>query len=68
MSEGYSKLDPISQAWILSVMRPGAAAEGILAMARVPYERWLRFVLPFMIKMWILGAIALVVAVFIDYS
>jgi Tfp pilus assembly protein PilF len=39
MSEGYSKLDPISQAWILSVMRPGAAAEGILAMARKSEHR-----------------------------
>ena len=36
---------------------------GILAMAHVPYERWLRYVLPFMIKMWILGSIALIVAV-----
>ncbi len=45
-----------------------AVLVGILAMARVPYDRWLRFVLPFMIKMWILGAISLVVAVFIGFA
>ena len=40
---------------------------GILTMARVPYARWLRFVLPFIIKIWIVGAVALVVAVMIGY-
>ncbi len=44
-----------------------AVLVGILAMARIPYERWLRFVVPFMIKIWILAAIALVVAVSIGY-
>ena len=41
---------------------------GILAMAGVPYDRWLRFVLPFMVKIAIVGSIALVVAVVIGYS
>lgn len=41
---------------------------GILAIAGVPWERWLRFVLPFMIKVWVLGSIALAVAVAIGYS
>jgi uncharacterized ion transporter superfamily protein YfcC len=41
---------------------------GILAIAGVPYERWLRFVLPFMLKVWIVGSIALVVAVWIGVS
>jgi uncharacterized ion transporter superfamily protein YfcC len=40
---------------------------GILTMARIPYDRWLRFVLPFMIKIWLLAALALVVAVQIGY-
>ena len=44
-----------------------AVLVGILAMARIPYERWLRFVLPFMIKVWIAGSIALVVAVAFGY-
>jgi len=38
---------------------------GILTMARIPYERWLRFIFPFMVKAWILCSIALAVAVWI---
>lgn len=41
---------------------------GILAMAGIPYDRWLRFVMPFMIKVAIAGSIALAVAVMIGYS
>jgi uncharacterized ion transporter superfamily protein YfcC len=41
---------------------------GILTLAKIPYERWLRFILPFMIKVWIVGSLALVVAVAIGYS
>ncbi len=41
---------------------------GILAMARIPYDRWLRFVLPFMVKMWILGSAVLALAVWLGYS
>ena len=41
---------------------------GILAMAGIPYDRWLRFVLPFMIKVTVVASIALVVAVLIGYS
>jgi uncharacterized ion transporter superfamily protein YfcC len=41
---------------------------GILSIAGIPYERWLRFVFPFMIKVWVLGSIALVAAVVLGYS
>ena len=41
---------------------------GILAMAGVPYDRWLRFILPFMVKIAIAGSIALIVAVLIGYD
>jgi len=41
---------------------------GILAMAGVPYDRWLRFILPFMVKIAIVGSIALMVAVWIGYE
>jgi uncharacterized ion transporter superfamily protein YfcC len=41
---------------------------GALAMAGVPYDRWLRFILPLMVKVWIAGSIALVVAVWIGYD
>jgi uncharacterized ion transporter superfamily protein YfcC len=40
---------------------------GALAMTGVPYDRWLRFILPFMLKIAIVGSIALVVAVLIGY-
>ena len=45
-----------------------AVLVGILAMARIPYDRWLRFILPFMIKVWIVGSVLLAVAVWIDYQ
>ena len=41
---------------------------GALAMAGIPYDRWLRFILPFMVKIWIVGSIALAVAVLIGYA
>jgi uncharacterized ion transporter superfamily protein YfcC len=41
---------------------------GILAMAGIPYDRWLRFILPFMAKIAIIGSIALAVAVLIGYA
>ena len=44
-----------------------AVLVGILTMAGVPYDRWVRFVMPFMLKMWLLGALALAVAVWIGY-
>jgi len=41
---------------------------GILAMAGIPYDRWLRFIWPFMVKIGIAGSIALAVAVWIGYE
>ena len=35
---------------------------------RCYYDRWLRFILPFMVKIWIVGSIALAVAVWIGYA
>lgn len=40
---------------------------GILGLAGVPYDRWLRFILPFFVKVFIVGSIALVVATMINY-
>lgn len=45
-----------------------AVLVGILAMAAVPYDRWVRFIFPFMVKMWILGSLALIAAVLLGYS
>ncbi len=41
---------------------------GILAMAGIPYDRWLKFVMPLMVKIAIVGSTALVVAVLIGYN
>lgn len=41
---------------------------GILSIAAVPYDRWVRFLMPFMLKVWLLGSLALVIAVVIGYS
>lgn len=41
---------------------------GILGLASIPYDRWLRFIFPLIIKLLILCAIALVIAVRIGYS
>lgn len=41
---------------------------GILDWAGIPYDRWLRFILPFMVKIWIAGSLAMAVAVWIGYS
>jgi uncharacterized ion transporter superfamily protein YfcC len=41
---------------------------GILAMAGIPYDRWLRFIWPLMVKIFLAGSAALVVAVLIGYS
>ncbi|MBR9988958.1 MAG: YfcC family protein [Gemmatimonadetes bacterium] len=38
---------------------------GMLAIAGVPYDRWLRFVMPFMLKVWAVSALALAVAVWL---
>jgi len=45
-----------------------AVIVGALAMAAIPYDRWLRFILPFMVKIWIVGSIALALAVLIGYE
>jgi uncharacterized ion transporter superfamily protein YfcC len=39
---------------------------GMLAIARVPFDRWLRFVVPFMLKIWLVASLALVAAVWLD--
>jgi uncharacterized ion transporter superfamily protein YfcC len=45
-----------------------AVIVGILAMAAIPFDRWFRFIIPFMLKIWLVGSIALAVAVLIGYA
>ena len=41
---------------------------GILGIAGIPYNKWFKFIFPLMIKLWIAGSIALIIAVLIGYS
>jgi uncharacterized ion transporter superfamily protein YfcC len=41
---------------------------GILSIAGIPYMRWVRFLMPLMVKIWVIGSIALVVAVLMGYQ
>jgi len=50
------------------IVPTNAVLVGILAMAKVPLDRWMRFVFPFMVKVWVLGSVALAVAVLLGYS
>ena len=45
-----------------------AVLMGIIGIAGVPYDKWFKFVIPLMVKFWILGSIALVIAVLIGYQ
>ncbi len=50
------------------VVPTNAVLMGILGIAGIPYNKWFRFIIPLMVKLWIIGAIALIVAVLIGYS
>ena len=50
------------------IVPTNAVLVGILTMAAIPYDRWVRFVFPFMVKMLVLGSVALAVAVAIGYA
>jgi len=45
-----------------------AVLVGMLGMANIPFDRWLRFILPLMVKIWVAGIVALVVAVSIGLA
>jgi uncharacterized ion transporter superfamily protein YfcC len=40
---------------------------GIIGLAGIPYDRWFRFIFPLIVKLFIVGALALMVAVWIGY-
>jgi uncharacterized ion transporter superfamily protein YfcC len=49
------------------IVPTNAVLIGILGLAGVPYDRWLRFILPFFVKVFVVGSIALVVATYMNY-
>ena len=49
------------------VVPTNALLMGMLALAHIPYQRWLRFVGPLLVKLYIVAILALVVAVYSGY-
>lgn len=45
-----------------------AVLMGIIGIAGIPYDKWFKFIIPLMIKFWILGSLALVLAVWVGYN
>jgi uncharacterized ion transporter superfamily protein YfcC len=45
------------------VVPTNALLMGMLALGKIPFQRWLRFIFPLMLKVYVVAAIALVVAV-----
>jgi uncharacterized ion transporter superfamily protein YfcC len=41
---------------------------GIIGIAGIPYDKWFKFIIPLMVKFWIVGSLALIFAVWIGYS
>ena len=50
------------------VVPTNALLMGMLGLGRIPYQRWLRFVVPCLLQLYVVAAIALAVAVAIDYQ
>jgi uncharacterized ion transporter superfamily protein YfcC len=49
------------------VVPTNAVLMGIIGIAGIPYDKWFKFIIPLMVKFWILGSIALAFAVWIGY-
>jgi uncharacterized ion transporter superfamily protein YfcC len=50
------------------IIPTNAVLMGILGLAGIPYARWLRFILPLILKLTAASAVALIVAVWIGYQ
>ena len=49
------------------VVPTNALLMGMLALARIPYQRWLRFVVPLLLKLYAVAILALILAVQLGY-
>ncbi len=49
------------------IVPTNALLMGMLALGKIPYQRWLRFVRPFLLKVYVVACIALAIAVWIEY-
>jgi uncharacterized ion transporter superfamily protein YfcC len=50
------------------IVPTNAVLMGIIGIAGIPYDKWFKFIIPLMLKIWIVGSIALVFAVWIGYK
>ena len=50
------------------IVPTNALLMGMLGLGRIPFQRWLRFIMPLMIKLFIAAAVVLVIAVKIEYA
>jgi uncharacterized ion transporter superfamily protein YfcC len=50
------------------IIPTNALLMGMLALGKIPYQRWFRFIFPLILKIFILGSIVMFVAVQIGYS
>ena len=49
------------------IVPTNALLMGILALAQIPYQRWLRFIVPLLVKLYLVAVLALFVAVQLGY-
>ena len=49
------------------IVPTNAVLMGILALGRVPYQRWARFILPLLFKLYLVAGVALLAAVRFGY-
>ncbi len=49
------------------IVPTNALLMGMLALGRIPYQRWIRFIVPFLIKVYVVALVALAIAVKIGY-
>ena len=57
----------IGDGFMNMVVPTNALLMGMLALGRVPYGRWLRFILPLMLQLYLLAAGAMLVAQMIGF-
>lgn len=51
-----------------TIVPTNAVLMGMLAMGKIPYQRWLRFMVPLLLKIYVVAIIGLMVAVAIGYE
>ncbi|MEM8679741.1 MAG: TIGR00366 family protein [Planctomycetota bacterium] len=50
------------------IVPTNALLMGMLGLGRIPYQRWFRFIVPLMIKLFVVASLAMIVAVNIKYT